>query len=73
MHMCLFIHVKVVEAKVLVAQSCPTLVTPGTVARQAPLSMEFFKQEYGSGSPFLFPGKLPDSEIKCVYRERDLL
>ena len=30
----------------LVAKSCLTLVTPWTVACQAPLSMGFFRQEY---------------------------
>ena len=42
-------------------QSCPTLVTPWTVARQAPLSMEFSRQEYWSGLPFPTSGDLPDS------------
>ena len=32
-----------------VAQSCPTLVTPWTVARQAPLPMGFSRQKYCSG------------------------
>ena len=32
--------------KVFTAQSCPTLVTPWTVACQAPLSMGFSKQDY---------------------------
>ena len=36
----------------LVIQSCLTLATPWTVARQAPLSMGFFRQEYWSGLPF---------------------
>ena len=36
----------------LVAKSCPTLVTPWTVACQAPLSMGFSRQEYWSGLPF---------------------
>ena len=27
---------------------------------QAPLSMEFSRQEYGSGLPFLSPGSFPD-------------
>ena len=30
----------------LVAQLFPTLVTPWTAASQAPLSVEFLKQEY---------------------------
>ena len=38
--------------------------TPWTVAHQAPLSMEFFKQEYYSGLTFPSPGDLPNSEIK---------
>ena len=47
-----------------VAQSCLTLVTPWTVARQAPLSMGFPRQEYWSGSPCPPPGDLPDPGIK---------
>ena len=39
-------------------------VTLWTVACQAPLSMEFFRQEYWSGLPFSAPGDLPDSGIK---------
>ena len=33
---------------------------PRTVAHQAPLSVEFSKQEYWSGLPFPPPGDLPD-------------
>ena len=42
---------------VLVAQSCPALcdLTPWTVGRQVPLSMEFSRQEYWSGLPFPSP------------------
>ena len=39
-------------------------VTPWTVARQAPLSMGFLRQEYWSGLPFPTPGDLPDSGIE---------
>ena len=39
-------------------------MTPWTVAYQAPLSLEFSRQEYWSGLPFLFPGDLPDLGIK---------
>ena len=46
------------------AQSCLTLVTPWTVAHQAPLSMKFFRQEYWSGLPFPSPGDLPDPGIE---------
>ena len=40
------------------------LVTPWTVAHQAPLSMEFSRQEYWSGFPFLSPGDLTDPGVK---------
>ena len=43
----------------LVTKSCLTLVTPRTVAQQAPLSMGFPKQEIWSGLPFPSPGNLP--------------
>ena len=39
-------------------------LTPKTVARQAPLSMEFSRQEYWSGLPFPPPGDLPDLGIE---------
>ena len=45
-----------------------TLVTPWTLAQQAPVSMEFSSQEYWSGLPFPFPGYLPDPGIKSKYR-----
>ena len=48
----------------LVAQSCPTLCTPWTVARQAPLSMECPMQEYWSVLPFPSAGDLPTPGIK---------
>ena len=47
-----------------VAQSCPTLCDPWTVAHQAPPSMGFSRQEYWSGLPFPSPGDLPDPGIK---------
>ena len=39
-------------------------VTPWTVAPQAPLSMEFSRQEYWSGLLFPSPGDLPNPGIK---------
>ena len=42
-------------------------VTPGTIARQALLSMEFFRQEYWSRSPFLAPQDFPDPGIKHAF------
>ena len=38
--------------------------TPWTIAPQAPLFMEFSRQEYWSGLPFPFPGDLPDPGIE---------
>ena len=37
---------------------------PWTVARQAPLSIRFLRQEYWNGLPFPSPGDLPDPGIK---------
>ena len=48
----------------LVAKLCPTLATPWTVAYQAPLSMEFSRQEYWTGLPCPSPGGLPNSRIE---------
>ena len=50
-----------------VIQSCLTLATPWTVARQVPLSMGFSRQEYLSELPFPSPRELPDpgAELMC--------
>ena len=40
--------------------------TPWTIARQAPLFMEFSRREYWSGLPCPSPGELLDSGIKPV-------
>ena len=39
-------------------------VTPWTVAHRAPLSMEFFRQEYWSGLPFPSTWDLPNPGIE---------
>ena len=45
--------------------SCIQLLQrPQTVAHQAPLSMDFSRQEYWSGLPFPSPGDLRDPGIK---------
>ena len=45
--------------------SCVRLfVTVWTAAHQAPLSMEFSRQDYWSGLPLPSPGGLPDPEVK---------
>ena len=41
-------------------------VTPWAVAHQAPLSMEFPRQEYWNGLPFPSPGDLPNPGIKTM-------
>ena len=41
-------------------------VTPWTVARQAPLSREFYRQEYWSGLLFPPPGDFPGPGIKLT-------
>ena len=43
----------------LVAKLCLTLVTPWTLPHQAPLSMEFSRQEYWSGLLLPSPGDFP--------------
>ena len=59
----------------LVAKSCPTLLTPWTVARQAPLSVGFPRQEYSSGLPFPSLGYLPDPKESspCLLHFRWIL
>ena len=47
--------------------SCVQLLAiPWTVAHQAPLSMEFPRQEYWSGLSFPPPGDLPDPGFEPV-------
>ena len=43
--------------------------TPRTVARQAPLSIRFPRQEYWRGLLFPAPGDLPDPGIKPASHE----
>ena len=48
------------------AQSCPTLCDPIYCSHQAPLSMEFSREEYWSGLPFPILEDLLDPRIKPV-------
>ena len=41
-----------------------SFAAPWTIAHQAPLSLEFSRQEYWSGLPFPPPGHLPDPGIE---------
>ena len=64
----LLFHVFFSKFVCLVAQSCVWLLaTVWTVARQAPLPMEFSRQEYWSGLPFPSPGDLPEPRIKPAF------
>ena len=60
----LFIECPTVKSERKVAQSCPTLATPWTVAYQAPQSTEFSRQEHWSGLSFPSPGDLPNPGIE---------
>ena len=51
----------------LVAESCLTLVIPWAVARQAPLSMEFFQARILKWLPISFPRESSDPGIKPGY------
>ena len=48
----------------IVAQECPALSTPWSVAHQVPLSMGFFRQEYWGGFPFPSTVDLPNPGIE---------
>ena len=52
------------NVKVLVAQSSHTLCDSMDCSPQAPLSMEFSRQEYWNGLPFPFPEDLPNPGIE---------
>ena len=54
----------------LVAKLCPTLVTPRAVARQAPLSMGFSRQEYWIGLPFPSPGFRRYNPVKKIKNKK---
>ena len=43
-----------------------SFATPWTVAHQAPLFMEFSRQEYWGGLPYPTPGDLPDAGIELT-------
>ena len=47
-----------------VAHSCPIPCDPRTLTHEAPLSIEFSRQEYCSRLPFPTPGDLPDPGVE---------
>ena len=77
-HMCIYIYVCVCVCVYIYIytyiyiyiKSCFSCIrlfrTLYTVEHQAPLSMEFYRQEYWSGLPFPTPRDLPDPRIKLT-------
>ena len=70
---CFLLQCIKVKSESEVAQLCPTLATSWTAAHQAPLSMEFSRQEYWCGITKLIPwfptpGDLPDPEINLSHQ-----
>ena len=53
-----------VKVKVKLLSRVRLFATPWSVANQAPLSMEFSRQEYWSELPFPSPWDLPDPGIE---------
>ena len=51
------------------AQFCLTLCDPETVAQQAPLSLEFSRQEYWCSLSFTTPGDLPEPGTEPRFPE----
>ena len=63
-----WVFANVTCAAVLCSFSCVQLfVTPWSIAHQAPLSMEFSRQEHWRMSPFPVPGELPHQRIKPAF------
>ena len=61
---CLFCHCWWLLCHCMFFQLCPTLCNPMTAAHQAPLLMEFSRQEYWSGLSLSSPGDPPNPGIK---------
>ena len=56
----------ILTSEISESESCSVVsdsVTPWTVAPQAPLSMEFSRQEFWSGLSFSSPGDLPNQTL----------
>ena len=61
---CLYIHVYLCMCVCESLSRVQLFAAPWTVAHQAPLSMEFFRQESWSGLPCPSPGDLSDPGIE---------
>ena len=62
----IFLHIYICHwmHSVCLLSRAQLFATPWTVAHQAPLSIEFFRQEHWSGLPYPSLGDLSDSGIK---------
>ena len=56
----------------LITKSCVTLATPWTTAHQVPLFMEFSRQEYWRGLPFLVPKTLNSFMVLSTKKDAQL-
>ena len=69
-HICVIILPASLRACMCVLSHVQLFATLWTIVHQAPLSMDFSRQEYWSGLPFLTPGDLPDprdgSCVSCI-------
>ena len=65
-HCIWLIMLNTLEGSLCMLNHVLTFATPWTIAHQAPLSMEFSRQEYGSGLLFSTPGDLPNPGIKTM-------
>ena len=67
-HICVYVDILYLTIYIC-AQSLSRVqlsAAPWTVAHQAPLSIEFLRQEYWSGLPFPAPGHLPNPGIDWI-------
>ena len=65
-------YLRMLECVLSHSATSDTLVTPWTVAHQAPLSVGFPRQEYQSGLPFPPPGGLPDPGTELYWQANSL-
>ena len=65
-HCIWLIMLNTLEGSLCMLNHVLTFATPWTIAHQAPLSMEFSRQEYWSGLLFSIPGDLPNPGIKTM-------
>ena len=61
-----YLYIIVILLNFLDTKPVKLFMTPWTVARQAPLSMELSRQEYWSGLPFTTTDDLPDPGIQLT-------